>query len=367
MKKIGIMTFHKALSYGAGFQAYALQKYLENCGHQVELIDYVPLRFQHKNILKIPNANNILKKAIKCVPYMVCMETSYRLMMRFGKKYLKLSAKSFYDEKQMESSIWDYDVFMTGSDQVWNLKFDDFDHIKPYLLSFVPEGKKKIAYAASVGMDGFNKIDPNVKVDYLKFLSQYDRISVRECFARDLLEENHVAATWVLDPTFLLNKEDWATLTRKPRGMSDKPFVYVYGLYRNRELYKLAHRIAEEKNCDIVNMADGYDICRGAHNDVVVSHEEVLWYLKNAECVLTDSFHGTAISLNFNTPVYIFKARRYNTRIESIIRLFSLENRVVENVEQVDFQNMAMDYLKINECMETERLKAKHYLKEALE
>lgn len=366
MKKIGIITFHKALSYGAGFQAYALQKYLEDCGYQVELIDYVPPRFQQKNIFKIPNAKSILKKIIKCLPYIVCMETSYRLTTRFCNKYLKLSPKSFCNMEQLENYKWDYDMFITGSDQVWNLDFDKFDYIKPYLLSFVPKGKKKIAYAASIGMNDLESVEPTVKSNYLNLLHQYDKISVRECFAKNLLNKNQIDATWVLDPTFLLDKTAWGKLSRKPHRIPQKSFVYVYGLYRNKDLYKLAHHIAEENNYDIVNMADGYDICRGAYNDIIVLHEEVLWYLQNAECVLTDSFHGVALSINFNTPFYIFKARRYNTRIESIIQLFSLEDRVVEDVECIDVKKLGLDYRKINEYLAEERLNAKQYLSEAL-
>lgn len=362
--KIGIITFHKALSYGAGFQAYALQEYLIQKGHEVEIIDYVPKRFTFGGlVLKQPKNKSLKSKVIKFIPYTVCKCTQFLLMKRFVQKYIKLSFLKYKSSKDFIDADYNYDDVVTGSDQVWNLNFDSFDAIKPYLLDVKDEHIKRISYASSIGMDSFDEIDNATKKEFSKLLLKYSKISVRENSAVELLASIGVESQLVLDPTFLLKKEEWLRLLAPPK--IKQKYVFIYGLYRNKGLYKFANELAQKNGLAIVNMADSYDFNFKAKNKIVVTHEKLLGYIANAECVITDSFHGTALSVNMEKPIFVFPAPRYNTRLESLIGLLGLQDRYVANTDFV-VDGIDMDYAKISKKLEMERNKSFEFLNEAL-
>lgn len=352
-KKIGIITFHKAVSFGAAYQAYALQTFLQEKGNIVEIIDYVPKRFStFESIFSMGKGQSFMKKVVKFIPF-VCSRIPVVLMLqRFNRKYLKLSKKTYKSEDELTLDEYSYDVYLTGSDQVWNLKFDQWEKIKPYLFSFV-EGKK-ISYAASIGMNSLAECPKDIKKQFIDLLKKYSAISVREESAKSILEAEGILAEWVLDPTFLLNKDSWEKLACK-KSLCHEPFVLVYGLYRNIELHKIAKKIANKYGFKIINIADSYAFCSGAENKILIPHENLLWYLINAKCVITDSFHGTAISINCNTPVYIIPAKRYNTRLESLVKKFNLYDRYIFDDSLDSALTVEMDYSDINTILSAER------------
>lgn len=352
-KKIGIITFHKAVSFGAAYQAYALQTFLQEKGNTVEIIDYVPKRFStFDSIFIMGKGQSFFKKMIKFIPFVCSRITAVLMLQRFNRKYLKLSPKTYKSEKQLVIDSPSYDLYLTGSDQVWNLKFDNWENIKPYLFSFTDE--KKISYAASMGMSSLDECPDETKKQFLDLLDKYSAISVREESAKSILEAEGISAKWVLDPTFLIDKESWNKLASKKTLCKD-PFILVYGLYRNNNLYKVAKSIAAKNGFKIINIADSYAFCSGAENKILISHENLLWYLINAKCVITDSFHGAAISINCNTPVYILPAKRYNTRLESLVKKFNLNERYLDNQSfDIDF-SLDMDYSEVNSILRIER------------
>lgn len=367
MKKVEIITFHKALSYGAGFQAYALQEYIKNLGYNVEIIDYIPFRFSvWYSIFHQPRTTRTLKKIIKFIPYIICKGTSYLIIEKFNKRYLELSEKKFKREKDFISYNWDGEIFITGSDQVWNLNFDSFENIRPYLLSFTKDTDIRIAYASSIGMENFNSVDNAEEIEFKKLLEKYKIISVREDSAVNLLDNIGIKAERLLDPTFLLDGEYWRNFACKIKEKSK--YIFIYGLYRNKELYALANQIAKYAKLQIINMADSYDFCKNAKNRIIVSHKQLLGYIANAECVITDSFHGAALSLNMNIPLFVFPSARYNSRIQSLVKLMRIEDRyIVGNMNYERYRNFKMDYSTVNRILESERIKAKKYLLNSLE
>ncbi len=355
-KEIGVLTFHKAVSYGAAYQTYALQTYLNGIGYDVKIVDYIPPRFTTFNsIFSMPANGNKVKKIIKFIPYVLSKATSVYMLQRFNKKYLTLT-DSYCTEQELIDSDLRFDTFITGSDQVWNLEFDKFENIRPYLLSFTKQ--KKISYAASIGMTSFEGCPEKILHQFINLLNQYDSISVREVSAKILLDSIGIESEWVLDPTFLLKRSDWEKISQKPKESS---YVLVYGLYRNKTLYKIAKSIAKNNGLKIVNVSDNYDFCSSAKNKVIITHEQLLGYLMNAECVVTDSFHGLALSVNFNTPFYVVPAKRYNTRIDSLLKMFELSNRCIteENSFPSDY---VINFERVNSKLKIEREKAYYYL-----
>ncbi len=362
--KIGIITFHRALSYGAGYQTWALARYLKNLGHAVEIINYIPTRFTFKNLVFGQLCKKSLKEfLVKCAPYVVCKTTEFITTKNFAKKHLTVSGKTYKKPNDLTQQSSDYDLLITGSDQVWNLKFDTLQNIKPYLLNFENDKSKKISYASSIGMDSFNDITDDTKEEFARLLSGYKVISVRESSAVELLKTLGVDAKLVLDPTFLLNGDDWRSLAKNKK--QPEKYVFVYGLYRNKELHKFANNLAKAHNLKVINLATTYDFNKNAKNKIIASHEEVVGYINNAECVVTDSFHGTALSVNMQKPLYIFPAPRYNTRLESLIKLLGLESHYVLSGNQ-NLCDTTMDYTEINAKLEEERKKSYEFLGRAI-
>ena len=145
-KEIGVLTFHKAVSYGAAYQTYALQTYLNGIGYDVKIVDYIPPRFTTFNsIFSMPANGNKVKKIIKFIPYVLSKATSVYMLQRFNKKYLTLT-DSYCTEQELIDSDLRFDTFITGSDQVWNLEFDKFENIRPYLLSFTKQKLTNTAF-----------------------------------------------------------------------------------------------------------------------------------------------------------------------------------------------------------------------------
>lgn len=362
--KIGIITFHKALSYGSEYQSFALQQYLTKLGHTVEIIDYVPPRFKFSSLVfKRPKNRPLKEQIIKYIPFTTCKFTEYVTTQLFVKKHLTLSENCYTYLKDFQDKPLDYDVYVTGSDQVWNFNFDTLDIVKPYMLSFAKNPAKKISYAASIGMDSYDALEPELKKAANELLSDYSAISVRENRAVEILDSIGVKSQWVLDPTFLLRGDDWKSLAKKKTNKGK--YIFVYGLYRNKKIYKFANKIAKENNLKVINLANCYDFNLKAKNKIFVSCEKLLSYLRDAECVVTDSFHGTALSINMNKPLYVFPALRYNSRLASLIELLGLQDRYVTD-ENYDNKKIEMDYSSVNAILDEERKKSYDFLDKAI-
>ncbi len=362
--KIGIITFHRALSYGAGYQTLALQNYLKDLGHTVEIIDYIPTRFTFKNLV----FGQLFKKnfkefLVKCIPYILCKTTEFFTTKHFAFKHLNVSKKRYKTASGLNSATLDYDLLITGSDQVWNLKFDALENIKPYLLEFESDRTKKVSYASSIGMDNFDEVGSTVKEEFTSLLSGYKIIAVRESSAVELLKGLGIDAELVLDPTFLLNGDIWRAIAKEHK-VKEK-YVFVYGLYRNNELHRFANELAKKHGLSVINLATTYDFNKNAKNKIIASHEDVLGYISGAECVVTDSFHGTALSVNMQKPLYIFAAPRYNTRLASLIKLLGLEHRYVSEDNQT-VCDITMDYEEIHRKLMAEREKSYDFLERAI-
>ena len=368
INKLEIITFHRALSYGASFQTYALQEYIKFLSNaDVEIIDYIPKRFTTPYlILHQPSVSSLFKRLIRLIPFFLCKSTEVLLRNRFNRKYLNLTKKVFKSEDELSTYNFNSNFFITGSDQVWNLSLDELDYIKPYFLSFTKDKDIRISYSASFGSSKLANISTSDNI-IKDLLNRYHKISVREDSSVDLLKNIGINSIQVLDPTFLLTKFDWGKLAGKRKIKNN--YIFIYGLYRNKCLYKLAHKIAQKRNLKIVNLANSYDFCKGAKNKIVVSHEDLLNYISNADYVITDSFHGAALSLNMNRQLFLFPSPRSNERIKSLVRLFNIEYRFIEDyklLNEVNNWEVEMDYAKINSILEKERQKARFFLQETI-
>ena len=357
--KCGIITFHRAINFGAVLQTYALNKTIENLGVNCEVIDYYcPFLENHYKPFRIKDLFNIKKMAI------IFLKNGYTKDNRinfelFSEKYIKKSLKIYRTHSDLIQCNEEYDTFITGSDQVWSYYCAGFD--KAYFLDFVIDRHKKNSYGASFGV---SKIPDEYRNKYRELLREFENISVREKqgveIVKNIIEKN---ATQVLDPTLLLTKHEWMSIT-VDNDKKDK-YLLVYLLAENKSIIKLAKKIAEEKNIKIIYINDRLFKKSGMNNVGKIDPAKWLSLFLNAEYIVTNSFHGVCFSINFHKEFYMQylpEPAKVNSRLENILSLFDLSDRCIYNMSTLNLENK-VDYTKVEKKLNEERKKSIDFLK----
>lgn len=366
--KIGIMTFHKACNMGAVLQAYALCQTINNIGSKCEIIDY---KCKHiYNTYKWPFLkDDRLLRIIKTIFTCGIVSHRNRNFKRFVKKYIKLSKHEYLCRDELSDCLGQYDRFIVGSDQVWSNYCADFD--PAYFLDFVPdEHGRKYSYAASFG---FDTIPDELKEEYYVRLHGFDRISVRETSAARIIKELVGKNTVIsLDPTLLLNGEQWIHLSTK---IKEHDYILVYYVEATEKVKVYARQLAQRTGYRIIcvhsNRSAKSLLCvgksnRGIHVKSTCSVEDYLGLFQNAKYVLTNSFHGTAFSILFHKQFLTLlqlENGKLNIRAKELIASLGLENRELTDVGMKNIDKLILWELVENKLsqMRTESLT---YLKE---
>lgn len=359
--KIGILTFHNAMNYGAILQCYALQSYVEkhyDC--EVWVVNYTPKYF--KKVFYDPmrplSAYGIKNKVRACAKLvlrykdMKNMSKKYRELNCFICKYIQLSPP----EDNLHDG--DYDAFIVGSDQIWNLEMLDND--TTYLLDFVNDSKK-ISYAASFKI---SDVDEYAKRAYKKYLSSFDAISVRESNLKEYIIENvGVNAVSVIDPTLLIENNLWKSFISKKALIEDE-YVLIYHVNRPKNLIQKAFEYAQNHNLKVVSLNPMKD-----YTDYVdysmASVPDFLNLIANACAVFTTSFHGMAFAINYETEFYFEvpeNSYNNNERLLDLAKKLGLENR---NISQFDCFN-EINWVDVSSKLENEKRLAKEFLDKAI-
>lgn len=354
MDKIGIITFHNVINYGAVLQAYSLQKYLSKNGYDCEIIDYLCSNFKsYYKIFKLHNKSVIgLAKALIRMPYLYKKRQRFK---NFEKKYMKLSFIK-YNSNNIHYSNKIYNVFITGSDQVWNLELTGND--KNYFLDFVENNKKRISYAASIGKAQFSTENENYIKNILKY---YNAISVREDEAKKYIKKitgYHV--TRVLDPVFLLDEKEWLNLASYK---SDK-YILLYVLHEE-SAYQIAKRLSNITGLKIVCLQNNLKKYIKAEYRFIAGPTDFLTLINNAEYIVTDSFHGVAFGVIFRKNIKIILKKQLldlNSRIQTLVEVFGLENSIVNESTNDSCLIMKTDYTNMEEKINQEITYSKQYL-----
>lgn len=358
MKKVGVMTFHRAINYGAVLQTYGLISTLCEIEPGCKVIDYRGECLEkHYKPIYLPANKNKLKSFVKCMVKYPVATKRRRVFSEFVSKHIPIS-KEIYDDNTIAKANEHFDSFITGSDQVWSPKTVGFD--PAYFLTFA-EGKKKNSYAASFGV---NEIPENLKYEYIHRLSDFSNISVREDSAVSIVEnllpntqpERHI------DPSLLLNSDQWGNLASDP---NDRGYVLLFTVNMPKNLISFARSLAEQKNLKMIYINDRPIGCeKGIKYRRTASPEEFLGLIKNADYVVTNSFHGTAFSINFQKDFYVelnTQAGR-NTRSESLMKLLGISGReITEGIYKG--KDSKIDWSHTMQILSEEREKALKYLK----
>lgn len=371
MKTIGIITIHKIYNYGSVFQAYALQHVCERMGFKVEIIDYnFPNEFHADNKYKTqgdtqPNDPQWIKML-----FAKAMMRQHKGIDAFVKRYQNLSSKAFSSPDELKAHAPAYDVYITGSDQLWNPRFCNGD--PAFMLHFAPDNTLKISYAASIGE---NAIPEKLNLRYKELLTRYAHIAVRENSGRRVIKDIiGKEADVVLDPTLLLSRDEWNRIAVAKRQFKKK-YILCYYLNYTFNSFPYVDQLA-----DCMHRQTGYEIVRVSrpphklftphtHYRVGATPEEFLALVRDSEMVLTTSFHGTAFALNYGRPVLsIVKDRNASdSRQISLMENLGLDKQVLSIADA--FPTSDRVYYDVEEeqkRLKELRLQSLNYLKNAL-
>lgn len=335
MAKIGILTYHFVLNYGAALQAFALQEYLKKIGHHVELIDYRPSHLEKGGRFYFPKnfrllKMNLIKSYIKLRSFFNLFSKRIRHKNKkfqdFQNDYLNLSKKTIKKFRCLTESSFDYDIFICGSDQIWNSSnHSGID--KAYFYSFLPENCFTVSYAASFGR---SFIEDKYRNEVAELLKPFNLISVRELSGVQIVNElSGKEAQCVLDPTLLLGEGilDLVDL-KEPK----EEFIFSYAL-RSKDTVNLTNDYISKK----LNLGLISDKSLKAKK-YALSPLEWLSHIKGSSFMVTNSYHGTLFSLIFKKP-FIFVAlsgskSSYNERAISLLCELGLKSRVLESFNE---------------------------------
>lgn len=339
MNRIGILTmFYNSTNYGGILQAYALIRYLNQQGYEAEQICYD--RFYEKTIKgRIYSViSNFYQTKNLVMKYRIDI-TQRKNVSKWALENIPHSFK-IYNKNNIKLSLNDYDIYIAGSDQIWTNAFSDI-----YLLSFVPQNKIKLSYAASMGC---NQISEAAKKKFKKNLVTFKAVSLREKENVKLLyKETGIHSSWCIDPTFLLKKEEWDEICNKPKIKSK--YIFCYFLGANEKYRCLAQKYAELYKYKIVtfphlqNRLEKNDINFGDIQVYDASPSDFLTLIKHAAAVFTDSFHACVFSIIFGVPFYVFKRSENDkmvNRINSLIQLVRCDELFCDSSKKVN-----LDYI----------------------
>lgn len=331
--KIRLITFHTPKNYGAVLQAYSLMSYLKRYSDDVEIIDYNTPSLRAKYPVKAKSTT------LKQFVYNMLMLPSYRKKKKKFRKFECFVAENLALTKRYESLTEllaappDADIALTGSDQVFNPLRNEEER-KVFYLDFIPSGTKKIAYAASFGV---NAVPEDKKNEISEYLKSFDFISVRENSGVGIVKDlTGQTASEVLDPVFLNDANFWRKIVA-PYKKKFKNYLFYYRLMNSAESDAAARKIAKEKKLKLVVMTDGF---LKWHADNVlrdVGPKEFLYLMDNADYIVTDSFHGVAFSLVFEKQFYFCDTNpKTNGRGLDLLQKSGIVTNDYANIETAD-------------------------------
>lgn len=368
MKKVEIITLHRVPNYGSFLQALATQKKINEFGYETEIIDYIPKRMTKKGMLDaIKNKKNIFRKSLiaRTIARIIIYPSyimRFRTFTKAIEKYLNVTDNIYKSEAQLEKNVPIADIYITGSDQTWNSEWNGgIDY--PLFLKFVDNSKKKIAYASSFGKSKLENWEKNETKD---LLNNYNNISLREQTGVDICENLGINNTVsVLDPTLLLNGEEWIKISTNKH--KKEQYIFIYNLNRNKKIDKYAENLSKKTGLKIKYLAyQLHEFYKKGKMYCNPSIEEFLDLINNAKYIISDSFHATAFSLNFNKEFIIVYPGKYSTRLQNILKLLNLENRVARDAYDLSVIDNEIDYNKVNEIINNERQKSLNWLEKSL-
>ena len=385
---IGIIThYFNSINYGGLLQSYALCNVIKNLGYNCEQISddiYSEIITNRKNMStfrKIIRYGRALTRvrinACRCIRYL--NKDKFKIRDNVFKQFRNnvIPHSDVCAQSQLESIVNNYDVIITGSDQVWNHFYIDI--CRSDFLDYVPDEIRKFSYAASVSVNSLTEYEANTMIPLIK---RMESISVREKSAKTILEKyiKEKPISVELDPTLLLDECDWNKICNDKDYMNKGKYIFCYFLGDNKLHRKATKRIAKRTGLKVITlpyMLGNFRMCDlffGDEKLYDVGPSEFIGLIKNAEYVFTDSFHAVVFSSIYHKKFFVFKRdsdtdkNSMNSRITDILDDFGIPERLISDDGSISDELLYsnIDYCKKDEFINKRREESINYLKKAL-
>lgn len=357
-EKTGILTFHRALSYGALLQAYALQNRLFSLGIDNEIIDYTcDYMVKHYQKLFRPMKGNPVKGFALNLLTANGIRKERKTRDCFVEKHMKLSRA--YNAKNIAQAAQQYAALIVGSDQVWSPNCVGFDPV--YFLDFAAP-QQRFSYAASIAVQ---TLPEELHAEYRRRLKEYSLLSLREQSGVELVRQvvGREDAQIHIDPTLLLNNEAWDRIV--PECVIQKPYIFLFTVKKPKALIEQALALSRKTGLPIFYLNK---LHRRREKEIhymdPVEADQFIALIKNATYVCTNSFHGTAFSIIYHKQFMVETAVAdgRNIRSEELLNRLGLSERILAgDIAAIDAQS---DWAAVDRCLEDERVRADAYLRE---
>lgn len=367
--KLGLLTFHTAANFGAALQAYALQEYLESKGYDSEYIDY-----QNHHRRMIYDMPYHIKESLKCgkvvdaLVYtlgMPVMNMRKKKFERFNQEYLHLSNKTYHNAQELESTNDIYDKFIVGSDQVWHPNNNGRD--VSFMLSFVKDESKTISYASSFGI---SEVPEFIKAVYANSLKRIHHLSTREQTGVNIIKNlTGRDAKLVLDPVFLLTREQWQNLIEDCPVEGNYLFSYTNRKDQMKKFLAIGYNMKGMKHHKLSRFTSVCDFFNPAVKvKYDMSPKEFLGNINGAQIVVSASFHCICFSIILNKPFVCFLTGNdgKDERLKTLLSHFELMDRVYRKEMSINDVQKPIDWVKVNAIIQEKRKNSIDFLLSSL-
>lgn len=353
--RIDVITLHAVQNYGSVLQAFATQEILKRHGCEVTIINYSRDVVKYENLIKAWGKGNILR----CIAIYPTIIRWKHVFKGFCDTYLHLSEQEYTKEEDFVDYPLNADGYCTGSDQVWNSKWND-GVIPPLYLYFVPRQCYKFAYSVSFGKAYLSKDEVDKTI---KYINEYKHISTREKTGVDILKKQYHYDNCinVVDPTLAFDAEFWREYETPPKVKD--AYILIYNLNRSKQFDEYAKRLAKKTGLKLVRLCTRYDqFYRSGKSILVPEVFDFVSLIDNAKYVLTDSFHATAFSMNMNTePICVYPSE-FGGRIKEFLEKTESLQRHIMDYNDFDVINRPVNFNNVNRILENEREIINKYL-----
>ena len=368
MKKIGILTFHRAHNYGASLQCLALKKFIEKYDEnsKVKIINYANKKIDYDySLFRIDYTSlyTIIKSFLSSIIFMNKNLHRRKIYGKYISQYFDCT-KICKNVKDIEKITQSYNYIIAGSDQIWNNESTGgIDEI--YYLNFKTKAKK-IAYAASLGK---NKMNDNREL-YKKLLQNFDSISVRESDGCDIVGGIlNTNIKNVIDPTLLLQYDEWMEYIKSDKPVDEK-YIFVYTPNNINNFNDIVNYASEKLNLNIINFKKKDIGLKNVKRNLFCSDpNDFLNYLYYSEIIVATSFHAVVFSIIFKKNFWVLSPKDNSSRVSTLLSRLGLEDRTIESLEEFKEKDIRerIDYECVNNKLNCLREDSKKWLLEQLE
>ncbi len=368
MKKVILTTFFMAENYGAVLQAYALQSVLQQKDLHIEVLNYRDSDIEDVYRRIHLNHKSLWITLCSCISYLLFWRKNkirHEKFKKFRDSYLQVGKEEYWSAETLMKNPPQADVYITGSDQVWNtLITKGLSDV--YTLNFGSEEVRRIAYAASIGN---GQIVPEQVELFREKIKIIDDLSVREDTAKEVLGQfvDGKKIFVALDPVLLRDKSDWEKDLAGFESKEEK-YILAYHVEKNEEYRKTVEEVSKKFGFKVIHFEKWKRYWNTLNNAYTAGPLEFVSLIQHAEYVITNSFHGTAFSIIFHKKFWVFPHRQTGSRVNDLLSLLGISERAVQTFEEFSSKDYdsEIDYVRVEKILTQERKKSLEWLENAL-